>query len=252
MTAKEILASIKAVFDGPPAPQAPQPAPSAPAAPSVPAPTVYTLVDGTQIAISQAGASPAPGDTVTIAGAPAPEGVLTLADGTALTVDATGTITQCVPGVPAMAAAPAAAPAPAPVVPVTQNAMAEHVAKFAVGDPEQRLTNLEVVCKALMESEFGYQISANERIESQNQAIAIYQTTLQDQATELAAANQKIEKYGKVIEGMFTLIEKITELPTAEPKTLTGLKKEKFDRVNEKEAKIEIIAAAMREIKKGK
>ncbi len=233
-SAKEILESIKAMFDGSPAPQAPTPATTAPAPTSSPAPTVYTLADGvTQISVQQAGATPAPGD------------VVTLADGTAITVDQTGTITQCTPGMPVASAAPAApVAAPAPVVPVTQSAMSEIVAKFAVGDPEQRLANLEIVCKALMESEFGYQISANERIESQNQAIAIYQTTLQDQATQLEAANQKIEKYGKVIEGMFELVGKLTELPAVDPKTLTGLKKEKFDRVESKEAKLDRIAKA--------
>lgn len=247
-TVKELYDKVKAIFDGSPAPAA------APAAVTAPAPTVYTLADGTQIAIAQAGATPAIGDTVTIAGVPAPEGTLTLTDGSSITVDATGTITACTPVTPAAAAPAMAAPvaAPAPVLPVTQSAMSEIVQKFAVGDPEQRLTNLEIVCKALMESEFGYQISANERIESANAAIAVYQTTLQTQTEQLEAANQKIEKYGKVIEGMFELVGKLTELPTAEPKTLTGNKKDKFENSNKKEEKLNKIAEAMKEIRKNK
>lgn len=245
-TAKDLYTKLKAVFDGtPPAPQAAPPSTTAPAPTSAPAPTVYTLVDGTQIAIAQAGATPAPGDVVTIAGSPAPAGVLTLSDGTAITVDGTGTITSCVPGVPAMAATPApAAAAPAPVVPVTQSAMNEHTEKFAVGDIESRVANLEIVAKGLVESEFGYQISANERLASQNQAIAIYETTLKTQTSELEAAKVTLTKYGETIKGLFELVEKLTELPVKDPVTLNGNKAEKFARVNDKEAKLDRIAAA--------
>ena len=250
-SAKELLAKVKAIFDSPPA--AAPAAPTAPASPSVPSPIVYTLADGTQIAINQAGATPAVGDMVTIAGVPAPEGVLTLQDGTLITVDATGTITQVAGTAPAAAATPPAAPIPPappkPAVPVTQAAMAEIVQKFAVGDPEQRLTNLELVCKALMESEFGYQISANERIESTNQAIAIYQSTLANQAAEMAKQEKIIEKYGKTIEGLFQLVEKLVELPTTNPVTLNGHKKEIFDKKQKAEDKMASIAEALKDIK---
>jgi hypothetical protein len=248
-TAKELLAKIKAVFDGPAAP-------AAPAAPSAPTPTVYSLADGTQIAITQAGDTPAPGDVVTIAGAPAPEGTLTLQDGSTITVDATGTITACTPVTPAAAApamaAPAATPAPAPVVPVTQSAMSEMIQKFAVGDPEQRVANLETVCKALMEYCFGYQIEAEKRLTTTNDAIAVYKTTLDNQTTELEAAKVSIAKYDAAIPQILELVGKIVELPVTEPKTLTGNKKEKFDRTNAKEEKLNKIAAAMKELRKGK
>lgn len=250
MTAKEILADLKLkvkdFFDFPPA--AAPAAPAAPASTSVPAPVVYTLADGTQIAIAQAGATPAVGDTVTIAGVPAPEGVLTLTDGALITVDATGTITQYTPVAPAAAATPPA-PAPQPAVPVTQAAMAEIIQKFAVGDPEQRLSNLEIVCKALMESEFGYQISANERIAATNDAIAIYETTLKNQAAAMAAQDKKLEKYSETIKGLFELVEKLVELPTAEPKTLNGHKKEIFDKKEKAENKMGAIAEALKDIK---
>jgi hypothetical protein len=252
MTAKEILLKVKAAFDGLPAPVAPvvaaaPPAPAAPAAPSVPAPVVYTLDDGTQIGILQAGTLPAPGDTVTIAGAPAPEGVLTLQDGSLITVDATGTVTQYTPVAPAAAAAPAA---PAPALPVTQAAMTEHTTKFAVGDIESRVANLEIVAKGLVESEFGYQISCNERHESTNAAISIYETTLKNQANELEAAKVLIDKYGETIKGLFELCEKLADMPVANPRTLTEHKKEVFTAKEKAEARLEKIGAAITELKK--
>lgn len=276
MTAKELLAKIKAAFDGVPAPAAPV-APAAPASPSVPAPVVYTLADGTQIGIAQAGTLPAVGDLVTIAGAPAPEGVLTLADGTLITTDATGAITQYTPVAPAAAAAPAApavppAPAPAhvPAVPVTQAAMAtvpapavkpapvtekqvsEMLSRFAVGDVEARIGNLELVAKALMQSEFGWQIMEQQRLADANAAIAIYQTTLQNQTAELEAAKASLSKHDTTIKGLFELVEKLVELPVSAPVTLTGIKKEKFEGAQAKEAALERVAAAIKKMKSGK
>lgn len=263
MNLKEKFAQIKAlVFD----------IPVQPAMPTAPAPTsapgsvqVYTLMDGTEISIAQAGATPAVGDLVTIAGAPAPEGSLTLADGSSLTVDGSGAISAL-----GVAAGPVThdlttIPKPAPTmeqrvaalegllaktnaytIPAAQTAMSAMTAKFAVGDVESRVANLEVMAKALMESEFGYQISANERIESQNQAIAVYQTTLEGQTAELALAKQELEKYSKVQTEMFALIEMIVEKPTAEPKTISPAEKQRFEKTAKAEARLTSMVEALK------
>ena len=80
MTSNEAITKIKQLlgFDAmPPA----SPAAPAPAAPVAPAPVQYPLADGTIATISQL----AVGGTVTINGAPAPDGDITLADGTTVT-----------------------------------------------------------------------------------------------------------------------------------------------------------------------
>lgn len=269
MNLKEKFAEIKAlIFDAPVAPAMPTaPAPAAPAGTV----QVYTLMDGTEISIAQAGATPAVGDVVTIAGAPAPGGNLTLADGSSITVDASGAISAL-----GVAAGPVTQdlttiPKPAPTmeqrvaalegllaktnaytIPAAQTAMSEMTAKFAVGDVESRVANLEVMAKALMESEFGYQISANERIESQNQAIAVYQTTLDGQTAELKAAKELIEKYSKVQTEMFTLIEMIVEKPMAEPKTISPAEKQRFEKTAKAEARLTSMVDALKKVKANK
>lgn len=127
MNAKEILAQLKKLvkkdaFDTTPAPPAAVP-PTAPADTSTGG-TVYTLQDGTQISIAQAGATPAAGDAVTIAGAPAPAGVLVLQDGSQITTDAGGIIT-------AYAGATAAAVTPTAPAPTVESRLAAIEAALA-------------------------------------------------------------------------------------------------------------------------
>lgn len=60
---------------------------------------------------------------------------------------------------------------------------------------------------------------------------------------DLTALEQAFEKkYGKTINDLFDLVEKIGVEPTADPVTLTGPKKEKFDKISAKNARIERIA----------
>ena len=89
---KKIKAEFKTAFDLAPAVITPA-APAAPAILAAPVAKDYTLLDGTVISVTQAGDVPAVGDTVTVAGAPAPDGVLSLEDGSTLTVMA-GVITE--------------------------------------------------------------------------------------------------------------------------------------------------------------
>lgn len=274
MTGKELIAKIKGIFEAPP--------PAGPAAPVAPADTsnatIYTLQDGTQIAIQQAGDLPAPGDMVTVAGAPAPEGILTLQDGSMITCDATGTITLYtpvggtpvttdVPGADAAKAPPPAAVPAKPALPATPGKSgysdADKAALLAafdtVGadDGGGMLTVLITCVKALMQSEFGWQIDQAKRLADTNAAITLYQTTLQASSQKFAAqekiiADQKviIDRHEATIKGMFEILEQVVELPTAPPKTLTGGKKEEFESKKQKtEDKFSRMANSLKDVK---
>lgn len=66
---------------------------------------------------------------------------------------------------------------------------------------------------------------------------------------ELKAASQKVDKHEQTIKDLFDLVEKLCEVPTADPKTLTGNKKDQFEKSNTREKKLESIAAAIKEMK---
>lgn len=267
MTLIERFKLIKAAFDGttPAAPALPAAAATPPPAPpAAPAGKTYKLQDGTEISISQAGDLPAAGDMVTINGAPAPANTYTLSDGATITVDATGAITAYTP----VAAAPAPPPTPAtpaaPPQPVTLSAeqVRDMYAKFATGTPEERLMGLEVMVKALMECNFGWKI----REGNENQAIEVYKDTLgtaaapaipsmEDMSSMFAKAEKSdeqakiIARHEETIKGLFELVEKLVELPGADPVTLTGQKKENFERLEKREKKFEALAAALKQVK---
>lgn len=284
MNLKEILTRVKAVFD---APAVAPVAPVAPAATTSPAPTVYTLQDGTQVAIQQAGTIPAPGDMVTIAGAPAPEGMLVLQDGSTITCDATGKITLYTPvgGNPVTTDAPGAdaaakipvgaAPAiptlpaksPVPGVPgksgYSDADKAALLAAFDTASGDDLMTVLTTCVKALMQSEFGWQILEQKRLADTNAAITAYQNSLQSlqaSSQKLDTANPKdviikelqaeVAKHKATITGMFEFMEAFASMPTASPKTITGSKKDEFTAQAEKtEAKFKKIATDLKEAK---
>lgn len=236
MSPKEILKGIRDFFN----------APVAPAAAAAPAPTpapakTYKLSDGTEVSIAQAGETPAVGDAVTVNGAPAPAGVHTLEDGATITVDEAGKISAYTPAAPVtndlnQNQAPAAQPAPAVIAPTAQFAASTPeelqtlVASFANGTPEERIAKLEVVCKALMEQCMGYELREAERKMATEQAIEIYKT-------DLKTAQASLEKHEKTITGLFDLCEKLAEIPTADPATVTEGRKQKFDGFAEKKEK---------------
>lgn len=113
---------------------------------------------------------------------------------------------------------------------------------FATGTPEERIANLETVCKALMEYTFGWKIQEAQRKATEDAAIAIYNN-------DLNAVQTMAAKHEKILPEMFALVEAIAEVPTTNPKTLEGNKKERFDRTNKREKTLERIAdnvAAMR------
>lgn len=257
MTAKEIFLKIKAAFEGP----APAPAP-APTPPAPPAPTakVYKLQDGTEISINQAGEKPAAGDTVMIGGAPAPASTYTLEDGSTIVVDATGMITMYT-AMAAPPAPPAPPPAPAPALPVTLSAeeFAAMVAKFATGSTEERMVNMETMLKALMECNFGYEIRKGQEaaaIEAYKESLATMRTDVETAKAEMQSAFAKVDaqqeiinKHQQTIKDLFELVEKLVELPTADPQTLTDGRKQKFENQNKREDRIAKMAEAVRAMK---
>lgn len=258
MDIKQLLKDFRAKFNGEVIPPAPAPVPPPPAAPTA---KTYKLQDGvTEISITQAGDAPAIGDTVMIGGVPAPANTYTLDNGAVIVVDATGVITTYT----AMAVAPPPLPAPAPPAPaqpVTLSAedFAAMVAKFAVGSTEERLANAEIMLKALMECNFGYEI----RKGKEAAAIEVYKETLaplqvsieattqkvQSQFEQIESQKETIDKHQQTIKDLFDLVEKLVELPTADPVTLTGRQKEKFDKQSTREARFEKIANALKEKK---
>lgn len=214
----------------------------------------YMLADGvTEISVMQAGEKPAPGDAVTLNGQPAPDGTHVLTSGSSITtsgglitavVEVTAPVTEDLTNIPA--------PVVAPVVPVAKPPLATFeeaqklIEKFFSGDADTRIANLEVVCRALMQNVMGYEIDRVTREASAAQAIEIYKAGLQNATTELKAASQQIAKHEKTITDLINLVSEIRDEPTADPKTLTGLKKEGFDRVRRRDEKFERIADALK------
>lgn len=277
MNLKELVAKIKKdVFDIAPA------AAAAPVAPDDTANlTVYTLQDGTQIAIQQASDVPAPGDMVTVSGAPAPEGILTLQDGSTITCDATGKITTYTPvgGTPTttdVPAADAAKPAPAAAAPAmpampTKSAVpgvpdkvgyseddkAALLAAFDTSTGNDLMAVLTTCVKALMQSEFGWQILEQKRLADTNAAINAYQTTLQASTQKFTVqekiiTDQKavIDRHEATIKAMFDILEKVVELPTATPKTTTSAKKEQIEEEKKKTiSRFERMADSLKKVK---
>jgi hypothetical protein len=67
---------------------------------------------------------------------------------------------------------------------------------------------------------------------------------------KIAEQEQVIAKYNTTINSLFDLCEKLAETPSAEPATLTGFKKAKFDSASKKEERVLRIAEAIAENKK--
>jgi hypothetical protein len=160
-----------------------------------------------------------------------------------------------------MAAPPPAPPAPAPPQPVTLSAeeFQAMVAKFATGSTEERIANMEIMMKALMECNFGYEIRKGQEaaaIEAYKESLAPLQTSLEAATAKLQSAFEKAEsqqaiitKHEETIKGLFELVEQLVELPTADPVTLTGRQKEKFDKQNEKDERLKKISEAIQKQK---
>lgn len=239
---KDFISNIKKeLFDGTPITlpvTTPAPAP-------VPTPQTlnkdYVTKDGTEIEVDKLEV----GGTALVNGMPAPAGEHELADGTKVTIGEGGVIT---------AVAPVAMQTPQQQMQAVQAA----VKKFATGTAEDRVANLEVVAKALMEYSFGWQIREQEQKAITDAAINVYKTKFESaekKNTELEKSvteqKTKLEKQEKQIIGMFEAIEKLAELPTGEPLEQTHLSFTK-DKSQGKEAKRAALIAILQERKKAK
>jgi hypothetical protein len=167
----------------------------------------HTLGDGTTIDVS----SLEVGGAVTIAGTMAPAATYVLADGRSIVVDATGNITEIIEKAAEQSMS-------------KQQFMEQHkfgkletvdaytaaLEKFADGTPEERIMNLEIICKALMEQSFGWQIREAQNKANTDAAIATYQQKLS--AAEASEAKQK-EINTQILE----LVEELAAAPSADP-----------------------------------
>lgn len=267
MTRQELFEKIKDKFNALIAPAVAAPIVAAPVAAAAPVPTIYKLLDGTEISITQAGATPAVGDMVTIAGAPPAAGDYTLEDNSVITVDAMGMITAIGAAAPITAAVPSTPtleqrlaaleaklnPAAAPLamstegtpVILTSEEVKKMYEKFATGTVDERISNLETMIKALMECNFGYQI----RQGIENTAIQTYKDSIATMQTAMSAQEIKMTEQQNVIKEMFTLVELIVKEPTTTPKTLSGNQQAKFERISARDQRLERMAEAMKKNK---
>lgn len=191
-------------------------APIVPDAPAAPAPQVYKLKDGTEISIAikdpAVSVEPSIGDAVTVNGAPAAEGDLELEDGTKLTIGADGTIANIVA-----------------IEPVTQP---DFVAPPTV---EERLAAVEAELAKLKAPVMPAGCATVEQFS--------------EVSGKFEAQKLQIKKNDEVIAGLFELVEKLIAEPSGNPKTLTGSKKEKFDKQAAADKKFEAYAEAFASIK---
>lgn len=132
---------------------------------------------------------------------------------------------------------------------MTAESMAACFTAFATGTPEDRIANLELVAKALMEYNFGWQIREQQQKASTDEAINIYKTDLVNAQSQLADAKTTLAKQESKLLGLFELVEQLATIPSADPKTLTPEKKEKFDKQQAREARLEELSAAIKKMK---
>lgn len=190
----------------------------------MPSPT-YTLADGTPIEISELVA----GGTVIVGDGPAPAGEHILSDGQTIVVDENGVITEIRPvAAPTEMTQP---PEPAPTQ-LTPEQMQNVAQKFAVGTAEERLGNLEVLCRALMEYSFGWELREATQKAIKDQALSVYKTQVGPVETKVQAQTDAFAK-------MVVLMEEILKMPTvsSEPpkqtfsKTIPESKTEKYGKI---------------------
>lgn len=130
----------------------------------------------------------------------APEGPHELTDGTIVTVDPDGIITAIEPKKEELAEIK------------TPEEMKAVASKFATGSPEDRIANLELLCKALMEAVFGWEIRQSEQKAIVEEAIANYKLNFAAQFKDQATVQKTI------IELMEALSEEGAVPPVQAPK----------------------------------
>lgn len=69
---------------------------------------------------------------------------------------------------------------------------------------------------------------------------------------KIASITAMLEKHEKTIPGLFELAEKLVEQPAADPQTLNPAQKQKFDRANDKNMKLENLAENLKKLRNAK
>lgn len=191
--------------------------------------TEYKLEDGTSITVSALEV----GGEVKIADAPAPAGTHKLEDGSSIITDEAGIITEVL-------AKQEDAPSDSEGPLDTPEKMLAATQKFATGSPEERMANLELIAKALMEYSFGWQLREAEEKATRDQAIATYKLGFEEAKKE-AAKQRDINKQ------LFELVSEITHVPAANPPG-DEKKKSEFSKVGEKKKGLAKYAEALQTI----
>lgn len=191
----------------------------------------YTLEDGTVISATSLEA----GSEVKIGDAPAPAGTYKLEDGSSIVVDESGIITEVIAKVED---APNDEIGPLD----TPEQMLAATAKFATGTPEERMANLELIAKALMEYSFGWQLREAQQKAVTDQAIAAYKNNFE-------AAEKKIEKLEAINKEMFDLVTLMTQEPAANPPGGEERAPSSFSKKEAKKAGLSKFAEAAQKLK---
>lgn len=174
---------------------------------------IYKTSDGTEISIEikdpAVTVEPTVGDMVMVAGMPATAGDIVLEDGSTLVIADGGMIAEI-----------------KPIEPVTQPEAEAELAAPAVVPPAGP--------------------TVEERLAAIESKLAAMEMAAQGAAPAMTA---QMAKQDNVISGLFELVEQMTKEPTAEPKTLTGAKKDQFDKAAAREKKFEGYAKAIKDLK---
>ena len=183
----------------------------------------YDLADGTKISADKLEV----GGTVKVGDAVAAPGEYALADGSSVTVGENGVIT---------------AVTPKPVEDMsTPEGMRKAYDKFATGSPEERLGNLEMVAKALMEYSFGWQLREQEQKATAEAAMKVYKDNL-------AATQATVVSQNEMLKQMFALVSEMAGAPVGDPPINTK-KKSSFSNVEAKNKSLEKFQAAASKLK---
>lgn len=175
--------------------------------------TDYKLADGTTISCDKLEA----GGMAKINGQPAPAGTYALEDGSSITVDATGAITAVTPKAAVAATAPDMS---------TPAGMLAAYDKFASGTIDA--VGTATILKALMEYCFGWQLREAAAKKVTEDAMAVYQNTLNSTASQLPAVVAQNKAQGAMLKQMFELMTEVLGMPTADAPGAEGKKKYSF------------------------
>jgi hypothetical protein len=99
----------------------------------------------------------------------------------------------------------------------TSEGMEKLFASFAAGSTEERVANLETVCKAMMEYCFGWEIKQAKEKSDRDNAIKVYTDSLAAMQTEMSAQKQKNEAQKEIVDQMFALVNEFVNEPVSNP-----------------------------------